>query len=78
MEPIGNRPGLEDAANFGQECLEVGFLLYQQAPNVGAGCCAGAPQAYDVLDLRQREPQPAAPLDEAEQAKDVIGIDAIA
>jgi len=78
VESIGEGPRFEDAANFGQQCLEVGLLLHQQASNVGARCRAGASKADDVFNLRQRQPQPAALLDEAEQAQDLIGIDAIA
>ena len=78
MESIGEGPPFEDAADFGEKRLQVGFLLHQQAPNVGARRRPGASKADDVLDLRQRQPQPSALLNEAEQDKDVIGIGAVA
>ena len=78
VESISEGPGLEDAANLGQERLQVGFLLRQQAPNMGARRRPGTSKADDVLDLRQRQPQPAALLDEIEHAENLIVIDAIA
>ena len=78
MEPIRERPGLKDAANLGKKRLQVGRLLQQQSPNVGARRRAGASKADDVFDFSERQPEPSTLLDEAEHGKGLVGIDAIA
>jgi len=77
VESIGERPRLENAADLGQERLEVGFLLRQQAADVRARGRPTASEADDVFDLRQRQPQPLPLLDKVEQTDHVIGIDPI-
>jgi hypothetical protein len=78
VEPIRERPGLEDAANLRQERLQVGCLLQQQLPNVGAWRRARASEADDVFDFSERQPEPSTLLDEAEHGKGLVGIVPIA
>ncbi len=77
MESVGKRPRLENAADLGQERLQVGFLLRQQAADVGARCRPTASEADDVFDLGQRQPKPSPLLDKVEQTDHVVGIDPI-
>lgn len=75
---MGQGPGFEDAANLGEERLEIRFLLRQQAAHMGARCSPSLAEADDMFDLGEGQSQPLALLDEAEQGQHVGAIHAVA
>lgn len=63
--------------NGAQDRLERHGLLFEQPANVNARCLTGAPQRHDTFDLRERQAQPTALLDERQKAENLIRIDAV-
>jgi hypothetical protein len=64
---VGRAPGVENASHSGEHPFQVGCLLLQERSDVNTRGGSGASERDDLLDLGQREPQPACPSDELKQ-----------
>ena len=75
---IPRGPGVEDAAQAGERRFEIGGSPFEYGPNVNARGRARPAQRDNVLNLREREPEPTGLPDECEQPENLRRIATIA
>ena len=72
------RPRAQDASDGREESGQVGGSLFEQPVHVGTGRDTGPTERHNAPDLGERQPQPAALLNELQDANHFAGVDAVA
>jgi hypothetical protein len=67
-------PRIEDLADSAEHALEIDCLLIEKRSNVNTRRGARAPKRDDVLDLGERQPEPARLTHERQQRQDICWI----